>query len=152
MKLSIIFVTLLSLHLFVEASAVTPIQKVIQLLTGMMEQGKKEKHDEAVQFAAYSQFCSDTETEKARDIVSLMYYFFSRLTTVTFFTCKLKHTHTPLVMYAHTAMNTCASASRPIISPCLRGMTDEARSAAPCSRHHQALARTLRLEPVQHGL
>ncbi len=51
------------------ATSVTPIQKVIQLLTGMAEQGKKEKHDEQVQFAAYSQFCSDTTGEKATEIV-----------------------------------------------------------------------------------
>jgi hypothetical protein len=50
------------------ATSVTPIQKVVQLLTGMAEQGKKEKHDEQVQFAAYSQFCSDTTGEKANEI------------------------------------------------------------------------------------
>jgi predicted RNase H-like nuclease (RuvC/YqgF family) len=47
---------------------VTPVQKVIQLLNGMLEKGKKEKHDEQVQFAAYDQFCKDTSTEKGRSI------------------------------------------------------------------------------------
>jgi len=47
---------------------VTPVQKVIQLLTGMREQGKKEKHAEQVQFAAYQQFCDDTSIEKKRAI------------------------------------------------------------------------------------
>merc|ERR1719451_262567 len=47
---------------------VTPVQKVIQLLTGMLEKGKKEKHEEAVQFAAYKQFCDDTTTEKQRAV------------------------------------------------------------------------------------
>merc|ERR1719156_130861 len=34
----------------------------------MMEKGKKEKHDEQVQFAAYKQFCDDTSVEKKRAI------------------------------------------------------------------------------------
>jgi hypothetical protein len=46
------------------ASTVTPVQKVIALMEGMLEKGKKEKHDEQVQFAAYKQFCDDTSTEK----------------------------------------------------------------------------------------
>jgi septal ring factor EnvC (AmiA/AmiB activator) len=47
---------------------VTPVQKVIQLLQDMTEKGKKEKHEEQVQFAAYKQFCDDTTTEKQRAI------------------------------------------------------------------------------------
>merc|ERR1719160_2229523 len=50
------------------ATRVTPVQKVIQLLNGMVEKGKKEKHDEQVQFAEYKQFCDDTTTEKTRSI------------------------------------------------------------------------------------
>jgi cell division septum initiation protein DivIVA len=50
------------------SSEVTPVQKVIQLMQGMLEQGKAEKHEEQVQFAAYKQFCDDTETEKKRAI------------------------------------------------------------------------------------
>ena len=42
--------------------------KVIQLLQGMAEKGKKEKHEEQVQFAAYKQFCDDTTVEKQRAI------------------------------------------------------------------------------------
>jgi len=49
-------------------SEVTPVQKVIQLMEGMLEKGKKEKHDEQVQFAAYKQFCDDTKVEKDRAI------------------------------------------------------------------------------------
>jgi len=45
-------------------SEVTPVQKVIQLLTGMLEKGKNEKHEEQVQFAAFKQFCDDTTAEK----------------------------------------------------------------------------------------
>merc|ERR1719316_2517933 len=50
------------------SSEVTPVQKVIQLMEGMLEKGKKEKHDEQVQFAAYKQFCDDTSVEKKRAI------------------------------------------------------------------------------------
>merc|ERR1719345_394169 len=50
------------------ASAVTPVQKVIQLLNGMVEKGKKEKHEEQVQFNTYKQFCDDTTVEKQRSI------------------------------------------------------------------------------------
>lgn len=49
-------------------SAVTPVQKVIQLMNGMLEKGKAEKHDEEVQFAAYKQFCDDTRVDKERAI------------------------------------------------------------------------------------
>jgi len=48
--------------------AVTPVQKVIQLLENMSAKGKKEKHEEQVQFAAYKQFCDDTAVEKERAI------------------------------------------------------------------------------------
>jgi len=50
------------------AVKVTPVQKVIQLLEGMLEKGKKEKHDEQVQFASYKQFCDDTSVEKKRAV------------------------------------------------------------------------------------
>merc|ERR1719482_437466 len=43
---------------------VTPVQKVIQLIEGMVAKGKKEENAEMVQFAAYKQFCSDTQGQK----------------------------------------------------------------------------------------
>jgi len=49
-------------------TSVTPVQKVIEMMNGMLEKGKKEKHDEQVQFAAYKQFCDDTTVEKKRAI------------------------------------------------------------------------------------
>jgi len=49
-------------------SAVTPVRKVVELMEGMLVKGKKEKHDEQVQYAAYKQFCEDTSTEKTRAI------------------------------------------------------------------------------------
>jgi hypothetical protein len=51
-----------------QKAEVTPVQKVIQLMNGMLEKGKKEKHAEQVQFAAYKQFCDDTSVEKTRAI------------------------------------------------------------------------------------
>eukprot|EP00403_Amphidinium_massartii_P037506 CAMPEP_0178435240 /NCGR_PEP_ID=MMETSP0689_2-20121128/33828_1 /TAXON_ID=160604 /ORGANISM="Amphidinium massartii, Strain CS-259" /LENGTH=422 /DNA_ID=CAMNT_0020057311 /DNA_START=85 /DNA_END=1349 /DNA_ORIENTATION=- len=50
------------------ASKVTPVQKVLQMLNGMVQKGEQEKHEEQVQFAAYKQFCDDTSVEKSRAI------------------------------------------------------------------------------------
>eukprot|EP00444_Apocalathium_aciculiferum_P031609 CAMPEP_0183484572 /NCGR_PEP_ID=MMETSP0370-20130417/178988_1 /TAXON_ID=268820 /ORGANISM="Peridinium aciculiferum, Strain PAER-2" /LENGTH=950 /DNA_ID=CAMNT_0025677863 /DNA_START=53 /DNA_END=2906 /DNA_ORIENTATION=- len=49
-------------------SEVTPVQKVLQLMEGMLAKGKEEKHEEQVQFAAFKQFCDDTKVEKKRAI------------------------------------------------------------------------------------
>jgi len=50
---------------FVQAKAkVTPVQKVIQLMEGMMAKGKKEKHEEQVEYAAFKQWCDDTQRQK----------------------------------------------------------------------------------------
>merc|ERR1711907_827811 len=66
---AMIFTVLLGLAAAVDMhQKVTPVQKVIQLLQGMAEKGKKEKHEEQVQFAAYKQFCDDTTVEKQRAI------------------------------------------------------------------------------------
>merc|ERR1719198_291044 len=68
MKFAYPLVAFLSSASLVLGAEVTPVQKVIQLLGGMLEKGKKEKHDEQVQFAAYKQFCDDTSVEKKRNI------------------------------------------------------------------------------------
>merc|ERR1719473_1419028 len=47
---------------------VTPVQKVIQLMNGMEEKGKAEKQAEQVQYAAYKQWCDDTNREKTAAI------------------------------------------------------------------------------------
>merc|ERR1719412_929804 len=47
---------------------VTPVQKVIQLLDGMLAKGKQEMHDEQVQFAAFKEFCDNTVVDKQRAI------------------------------------------------------------------------------------
>jgi len=67
MKVFFVF-ALLVVPSFAEKAEVTPVQKVIQLMEGMLEKGKKEKHEEQVQFAAYKQFCDDTSVEKNRAI------------------------------------------------------------------------------------
>jgi len=51
-----------------DAAEVTPVQKVVQLMQGMLNKGKTAKHNEQVQFAAYKQFCDDTTVEKQRAI------------------------------------------------------------------------------------
>jgi len=47
---------------------VTPIEKVIQLMNGMLEKGKSEKQAEQVQFAAYKQWCDNTIKQKTAAI------------------------------------------------------------------------------------
>jgi hypothetical protein len=68
MKAAVGLFCLLAMGATASQVEVTPVQKVIQLLGGMLEKGKKEKHDEQVQFAAYKQFCDDTTVEKKRSI------------------------------------------------------------------------------------
>jgi len=58
----------LGLVALTSAAEVTPVQKVVALLGGMLEKGKKEKHDEQVMFAASRQFCSDQESLKVNAI------------------------------------------------------------------------------------
>lgn len=48
--------------------AVTPVQKVIQILGNMLEKGKKEKHEEEVAFAAFREWCSNTAAEKEQSV------------------------------------------------------------------------------------
>mmetsp|Transcript_61203 Transcript_61203/g.113603 ORF Transcript_61203/g.113603 Transcript_61203/m.113603 type:complete len:679 (+) Transcript_61203:73-2109(+) len=50
------------------AAKVTPVEKVLQMLNGMVAKGEQEKHEEQVQFAAYKQFCDDTSVLKERAI------------------------------------------------------------------------------------
>jgi len=50
------------------SNSVTPIQKCIQMLTGMLEKSKAEKHEEQVAFAAFNQFCDSTTKEKQDSI------------------------------------------------------------------------------------
>merc|ERR1719395_1945 len=46
----------------------TPVQKVIELMNGMLEKGKKEMQAEQIQFAKYKQFCEDTTADKTKAV------------------------------------------------------------------------------------
>merc|ERR1719389_673416 len=50
------------------ADGVTPIQKVIQMLTDMQAKGKAEMEAEATSFAEYKTFCKDTAWDKTTSI------------------------------------------------------------------------------------
>merc|ERR1719261_2232591 len=49
-------------------SKVTPVQKVVQLLQGMVEEGKKERKSEQVEFSKYQAWCRDTIKDRKRAI------------------------------------------------------------------------------------
>ena len=51
----IVVLALLGCATSASASEETPVQKVVQLMEGMLAKGKAQKHDEQVQFAAYKQ-------------------------------------------------------------------------------------------------
>jgi prefoldin subunit 5 len=61
-------VSALALVGLAHGAQVTPVQKVLELMNSMLEKGKKEKHEEEVQYAAYKQFCDDTQVEKKNAI------------------------------------------------------------------------------------
>jgi len=46
------------------ATAVTPVQKVIQMLQDMLAKGTAERKDEQTRFAEYKTFCKDTSSDK----------------------------------------------------------------------------------------
>merc|ERR550514_725617 len=56
------------LALGVCASDVTPIQKVIEMMDGMLAKGKKEKHEEEVEFAKFHEWCDQVRDEKTNSI------------------------------------------------------------------------------------
>jgi len=53
-----------------EEARVTPIQKVLQLMSDMVAKGTKEKEEEAVKFSAFSQWCADTQRTKGDEIAA----------------------------------------------------------------------------------
>jgi len=58
----------LTLASFGLVGCVTPVQKAVQMLEGMLATTKKAKHEENVQFAGFSEFCKNTQASKAVDI------------------------------------------------------------------------------------
>jgi len=49
-------------------SHVTPVQKVVEMLQGLLKKGAAEKHAEQVQFAGFKRFCDDVTVEKQKSI------------------------------------------------------------------------------------
>lgn len=47
---------------------VTPIQKVIQMMDALLAKGKKEKHEEEVEFAKFHEWCDQVRDEKTKSI------------------------------------------------------------------------------------
>jgi polyhydroxyalkanoate synthesis regulator phasin len=47
---------------------VTPIQKVIEMMDGMVAKGKKEKHEEEVEFTKFHEWCDQVRDEKTNSI------------------------------------------------------------------------------------
>merc|ERR1719408_1046896 len=47
---------------------VTPIQKVLEMMDGMLAKGKKEKHEEEVEFAKFHEWCDQVRDDKTKSI------------------------------------------------------------------------------------
>jgi len=47
---------------------VTPIQKVIEMMDGLLAKGKQEKHEEEVEFTKFHEWCDQVRDEKTRSI------------------------------------------------------------------------------------
>merc|ERR1719460_1496197 len=55
----------------VSALDVTPLQKVVEMLDGVLAKGKEEKHAEEVEFAKFHEWCDQVRAEKTRSIKNL---------------------------------------------------------------------------------
>jgi len=72
MALLFVFVAL-SAPLTVVSSGldVTPLQKVVEMLDSALAKGKKEKHEEEVEFAKFHEWCDTVRAEKTKSIADL---------------------------------------------------------------------------------
>jgi len=50
------------------ATDVTPIQKVLEMMDGMLAKGKQEKHEEEVEFTKFHEWCDQVRDEKTKSI------------------------------------------------------------------------------------
>merc|ERR1719316_1726496 len=50
---------------------VTPIQKVVEMMDGMLAKGKQEKHEEEVEFAKFHEWCDQVRADKTKSIKNL---------------------------------------------------------------------------------
>merc|ERR1719207_486914 len=62
------FFTVVAVGCFSMVGAVTPVQKVLQMMGDMKNKAIKEKANEVAVFAKFTEFCEDTEVEKGRAI------------------------------------------------------------------------------------
>merc|ERR1719446_1804370 len=53
------------------AADVTPLQKVVQMLDGVLAKGKKEKHEEEVEFAKFHEWCDNVPLTRRAALRSL---------------------------------------------------------------------------------
>lgn len=67
-KRSLLVLVFLASATLSASTTVTPVQKVIELLEGLVKKAKKEKHEEQMQFAAYEGWCTGTKKEKSTAI------------------------------------------------------------------------------------
>jgi predicted nucleic acid-binding Zn-ribbon protein len=50
---------------------VTPLQKVVEMLDSVLAKGKKEKHEEEVEFAKFHEWCDTVRADKTKSIANL---------------------------------------------------------------------------------
>merc|ERR1719207_107304 len=62
------FFTVVAVGCFSMVGAVTPVQKVLQMMGDMKNKAIKEKENEVAVFAKFTEFCEDTEVERGRAI------------------------------------------------------------------------------------
>jgi len=68
MKVQCIILCILASGIHATKHEVTPVQKVLQLMQGMLEKGKAAKHEEQVAYASKAEFCTNTKEAKAAAI------------------------------------------------------------------------------------
>merc|ERR1719408_393748 len=61
-------VACLAVTVTADRANVTPIQKVVEMMDGMLAKGKKEKHEEEVEFAKFHEWCDQVRDEKTKSI------------------------------------------------------------------------------------
>jgi phage shock protein A len=65
-----LFIALTLVHAYSLGAGMTPVQKVVAMLQDMKAKGTEEKQSEQVRFAAYKEFCENTEAEKKDNIAA----------------------------------------------------------------------------------
>jgi len=70
MSLNVVFVLAIAVCSVVPSLStdVTPLQKVIEMLDGVLAKGNKEKHEEEVEFSKFQEWCEQVRDEKSKSI------------------------------------------------------------------------------------